>query len=63
MFHVIARSIESRLMIRTWAEARVLWDIVVRASPGLQVARVLGDPRFPALHDGRVSWPGKWYTD
>lgn len=43
MFHVIARSIERQLLFRTWAEARVLWDTVVGASPGLTALVLMPD--------------------
>jgi len=49
MFHVIARSIDHQLVFRTWAEARVLWDAVVRASPGL-LALVLMPDHIHMVH-------------
>jgi hypothetical protein len=43
MFHLIARSIEHELLFRTWAEARKLWDTVLRASPGLLAVVLMPD--------------------
>jgi hypothetical protein len=49
MFHVIARTIDHQLMFRTWTEARVLWDGVRRASPGL-LALVLVPDHIHMVH-------------
>lgn len=67
MYHVIARSIDHQLMFRTWAEARVLWDAVVRASPGLLALVLMPDhihmvhphdlrQRLAAALSGYVRW-------
>jgi REP element-mobilizing transposase RayT len=67
MFHVIARSIDHQLMFRTWAEARVLWDAIVRASPGLLALALMPDHlhmvhpldvrrRLSAALSGYVRW-------
>lgn len=46
------------------ADPNTVLQAAARRGPGVDVvARVLGDPRFPLLHDGRLSWPAWWYRD
>jgi REP element-mobilizing transposase RayT len=43
MFHHVARSIGRRPLFRTWTEARVLWDALVRAAPGCAAFVIMPD--------------------
>jgi REP element-mobilizing transposase RayT len=55
-FHLVAKSLERRLLWRTWAEARVLWDAVVRATPG-RIAIVLMPDHLHLVHPLDVRTP------
>ncbi len=49
MLQMVARGIGGRVLFRNWCEARVLWDCVVRSTPGL-VALVLMPNHLHLVH-------------
>jgi hypothetical protein len=49
MFHQVAHAIGSRLLFRSWAEARLLWDAVVRVTHG-RVAMALMPNHIHLIH-------------
>jgi hypothetical protein len=49
MLQMVARTVGGRALFRTWCEARVLWDFVVRSTPGL-VALVLMPNHLHLVH-------------
>ena len=53
MLQMVARSLEGRALFRSWCEARVLWDCVVYAVPGL-VAMVLMPNHVHLVHASDV---------
>jgi hypothetical protein len=53
MFQMVARSVGGRALFRTWCEARVLWDCVVHALPGL-VAMVIMPNHLHVVHPSDV---------
>jgi len=56
-FHLVAKSSERRrLLWRHWGEARVLWDAVVRATPG-RIALVLMPDHLHLVHPHDVRVP------
>jgi hypothetical protein len=56
MFHLVARSIDGAPLFWTWAEARRLWDGVVRATPG-RVALMLMPNHVHLVHGLDVREP------
>jgi hypothetical protein len=56
-FHIVAKSAQHRrLLWRTWEEARMLWDVVTRATPG-RIAVVLMPDHAHVVHPHDVRAP------